>query len=451
MLHIKENRTFEHPKQPFRSAYAFKFIMLYMKRMHLIALALAFGLCLSTTAQKKKITTAAVTSRPALSAEQLIHNYRFNEAAHLLQKEIETARSSARSTIRLEQDLKRANMGFDMLRGTERVTFIDSIKVARTQVLNHLRLSSGAGRIVNTSDVANQFKTPLTQAGQTAYINEMADRIILSADDSTHTPKLHVAYRQGDNWSTPTPLQGLGGSIESQDFPFMMPDGVTLYYAAQGEESLGGYDLFVTRYNADTKQFLKAENLGMPFNSPANDYMLAIDEQNQLGWLVTDRNQPADTVCIYVFIPNSTRDVYDVSNSTKQQMLNAARLHSIANTQTDAEAVASARQRLAAVIHQSGQQGTTRHRRYIINDNTVYTQLNQFKSDAARRIADQADQVADQISALQQEQTRLLRQRSTQHSPLSQTNERLQQIKQQLLQLQQEYHTLCKNMRKAEK
>ena len=193
-----------------------------MKRMHLIALALAFGLCLSATAQKKKITTAAVTSRPALSAEQLIHNYRFNEAAHLLQKEIETARSSARSTIRLEQDLKRANMGFDMLRGTERVTFIDSIKVARTQVLNHLRLSSGAGRIINTSDVANQFKTPLTQPGQTAYINEMADRIILSADDSTHTPKLHVAYRQGDNWSTPTPLQGLGGSIESQDFPFMM-------------------------------------------------------------------------------------------------------------------------------------------------------------------------------------------------------------------------------------
>lgn len=421
-----------------------------MKKMYLITLAFAFGICLSATAQKKKATTPITASRPALSAEQLIHNYRFNEAAHLLQKEIETARSSARSTIRLEQDLKRANMGFDMLRGTERVTFIDSIKVARTQVLSHLHLSSGAGRIVNTSDVTNQFKSALSHAGQTAYINEMADRIILSVDDSTHTPKLHIAYRQGDNWSTPAPLQGVGGSIESQDYPFMMPDGVTLYYAAQGEESLGGYDLFVTRYNTDTKQFVKAENLGMPFNSPANDYMLAIDEQNQLGWLVTDRNQPADTVCIYVFIPNSTRDVYDVGNSTNQQRLNAARLHSIADTQIDDKAVAAARQRLTAVINQSSHQGVTTHRRYVINDNTIYTNLKQFKSDAARRIADQADQIADQIRALQQEQTRLLRQRSTQHNTLPQTSERLLQIKQQLLQLQQEYHTLCKNMRKAE-
>lgn len=45
----------------------------------------------------------------------------------------------------------------------------------------------------------------------------------------------------------------------------------------------------------------------MPFNSTANEYLLAIDDYDTLGWLVTDRNQPADSVCIYTFEPTSIR------------------------------------------------------------------------------------------------------------------------------------------------
>lgn len=93
----------------------------------------------------------------------------------------------------------------------------------------------------------------------------------------------------------------------------MMADGMTLYFAAKGEESLGGYDIFVTRYNKSTGEFVRAENVGMPFNSPANDYLMAIDETCNIGWFVTDRNQTADNVCIYRFIPNETREVYDFS------------------------------------------------------------------------------------------------------------------------------------------
>ena len=49
-----------------------------------------------------------------------------------------------------------------------------------------------------------------------------------------------------------------------------MADGVTIYYASDGE-GLGGYDIFVTRYNTNTDTYLVPENVGMPFNSPYND------------------------------------------------------------------------------------------------------------------------------------------------------------------------------------
>ena len=389
-----------------------------MNRLTIITCLIAASLCIPSFAQKKKTTNVNTPIAATHSAEQLIQNYKFTDAARVLQREIESAHSAGRSTDRLERDLNRANRGIDMLRGTERITFIDSIKVSRDAVLKSLHLSHEAGRIINMNEEVGRINNAPQALGQTGYINELGDRIIFSASD--------------------------------QDYPFMMPDGVTLYYAAQGDESLGGYDLFVTRYNADTKQFLKAENLGMPFNSPANDYFLAIDEQNNLGWLVTDRYQKADSACIYIFIPNTTREVYDAADGNNKQIIHAAQLHSIAETQTNSAAVKEAQLRLAQAKAQQIQQAST-PRRYIINDQIVYTQLTQFRSETARRIAEQADQVFDQINTLRQKQDELqLASALTPNKLTDKAKLQLQQIKQALPQLLQQYNTLCKNMRKAE-
>ena len=84
-----------------------------MKRLICALCLLAFGLSSPVLAQKKKTNAAAV---PKQSAEQLIQNYRFSDAARVLQREIDAARAAGRSTERLEADLQRANMGADMLR-----------------------------------------------------------------------------------------------------------------------------------------------------------------------------------------------------------------------------------------------------------------------------------------------------------------------------------------------
>ena len=83
----------------------------------------------------------------------------------------------------------------------------------------------------------------------------------------------------------------------------MMSDGITLYYANDGDNTLGGYDIFMTR-KGDDGRFLQPQNIGMPYNSPYDDYMLAIDEVTGAGWWATDRNQIPDSVTIYVFVPN---------------------------------------------------------------------------------------------------------------------------------------------------
>ncbi len=423
-------------------------------------LTVALGLLLSLTsvptmmAQKttaKKRSAATATTAQTQSAEQLMQSYKFTEAARLLQREIDAARSSGRSTMRLEADLQRANLGIDMLRGTERVTFIDSIVVSRKDMLQRLQLSANAGKVVCLKDVLSEEQLRSGQYGQAGYINELNDRVIFSKSDSTGCANnLHIAYRVGNGWSAPTPLEGMHDVSCEQDFPFMMPDGVTLYYGAQGEESLGGYDIFVTRYNPDTKQYLKAENIGMPFNSPANDYLLAIDESTQIGFLLTDRNQKPDSVCIYAFIPNATRDIYEMSDANKKRVIHAAMLHSISETQTDQEITKSALQRLNQLRAQAQSASTSQGKHlYVINDHTIYTSLNEFRSETARRIAQQADEIRQKLQQLLVRQDEL--QKKAFSAKLTQSDkDELRETNAQIPTLQKQYDDLCKNMRVAE-
>lgn len=420
-----------------------------MSKYILATVILAFLSLSPLSAQKKKASPLSPTS--SMTAEQLFQNYCFDEAARALQRDIDAARRAGKGTERLEADLRRANLGSDMLRGVERVTFIDSIKVARVAMLDSLKLSPECGKITNTHQLSQTIQPSFTEVGQSAYVNEIGDRLFFSAADSTGNAKnIWSAWRTGKNWTQPQPLAGLQSETDDQDFPYMMPDGVTLYFSSQGEESLGGYDIFVTRYNPETKDFLKAENMGMPFNSPANDYLLAIDESSNLGWLITDRNQQADTVCVYIFIPTETREVYELSDENSQEVIRAARLSNIAQTQTDTKAASEARQRLRTITESTATGSSAQpRRRYVISDERVYSSLTEFRSATARRIAEQADKISSQIDALITRYEELQQSAAT-VGRTTMTTAEMRNISEQLPALREQYHTLCKNMRTAE-
>ena len=86
------------------------------------------------------------------------------------------------------------------------------------------------------------------------------------------------------------------------DYPYVLTDGITIYYASDGPGSMGGYDIFVTRYNTNTDSYLMPENVGMPFNSPYNDYMYVIDEFTTWDGLPPTATSPkAKCVSMYSF------------------------------------------------------------------------------------------------------------------------------------------------------
>ena len=211
---------------------------------------------------------------------------------------------------------------------TQQIVIVDSIVVNKDQFLASIRLSSECGQLMNTGTF---FRNQLQG---TLYINEMGNKVYFSQPDGQQQ-QLYTADKLGNEWSKPQPLQGLSDGIDETSYPFMLTDGITFYFAGKGEESIGGYDIFITRYDSRSGSFLKPENIGMPFNSEANDYMFAIDESNRIGYFASDRRQPEGKVCIYVFVPQDTRKTYDNSKYTDNQIRNFADIASIADTWGD--------------------------------------------------------------------------------------------------------------------
>ena len=208
---------------------------------------------------------------------------------------------------------------------TQQIVIIDSIVTSKDQFLASIRMSAESGKLMTTGSFYRNNQNGIL------YLNEMGNKVYFSQPDG-HQLQLYTADKLGNEWSRPQRLEGISEGIDEASYPFMLTDGVTFYFAGKGEESIGGYDIFMTRYDSRSGSFLKPENIGMPFNSEANDYMYAIDEANRIGYFVSDRRQPEGKVCIYIFIPQETRKTYDAAKYTDEQIRGFADITSIADT-----------------------------------------------------------------------------------------------------------------------
>ena len=141
----------------------------------------------------------------------------------------------------------------------------------------------------------------------------------------------------------------------------------------------------------------------MPYNSPANDYMMVIDEFNNLGWFASDRYQPEGKVCIYVFVPNASRETFDYENDGEELIVRRAKLSSIRDTWTDEDVVRQARQRLAMLVHDRPTQTERPDFTFLIDDRTVYHKLADFRSREAQTLFRQWQQMQKDYLTLSQQ------------------------------------------------
>lgn len=370
---------------------------------------------------------------PTGDIETLIKTLRFDEAEERLKKNITLAKRKRKDTTAMEQQLEMCTRGQQMLRGTDRVTIIDSVVVDKKNFLEGYKCSADLGTLRMSKDGrSTEFQT---ERGNRIYKAESADGKFQL-----------VSYDIEDNKQTNRKVIS-GLDVDGDlNYPFLMTDGQTLYFAARSEEGLGNYDLFVTRYDYEDDRFYRAENLGFPYNSYANDYLMVIDEENKIGWFASDRYQPNGKVCIYTFIPNTSRHPYDYENDDQQKVINAASLRSFKSTwsKENEQARIQAKQALAFIKAQANQSKPYEFT-IVINDAYTYHYYKDFRSAEAMKQCRDWMQKSASLAKLNQQLDAMREQYS------SANDAKKKNMRQQILNLEKQAEHLAAEVHEAEK
>lgn len=341
-------------------------------------------------------TKKGYLQRDYYMAEAYFTMYQFEEAIPFYEAYLDKLKTTDPDYSRIETKMTQAENAERMLSRIEDIAIIDSTVVDKNNFLRYYNHSAELGTLKQQK---LQIDSTLT-VDKITYTTQREDRIIQSEWVDGRMDIL-TSFRLLDEWSPAAPLSDNINTETNENYPFLLLDGVTLYFAADGEHSIGGYDLFITKYIPANDAYLTPENIGMPFNSPYNDYMLVIDEANRKGWFATDRYQPEGKVAIYTFVPNDSKII--IRSDDKEYLRQAAQLKTF--RQADPEELEPDNQTIEIIPV-----SPVYEFEFIIKDNLVYTSLGQFKSQEAKKAfealrghAEKLKNMQEQLAALRQQ------------------------------------------------
>jgi hypothetical protein len=102
-----------------------------------------------------------------------------------------------------------------------------------------------------------------------------------------------------DNWSRPENLGAVINSQFDEDYAYFNPAESALYFASKGHNSMGGYDIFKSIYNPDTKSWSEPINLGYPINSPYDDFLFVPSDDQNVAYFTSNRESQKDKFMVY--------------------------------------------------------------------------------------------------------------------------------------------------------
>ncbi len=159
---------------------------------------------------------------------------------------------------------------------------------------NEFRVAEKMPRPINTSYFESSIS--MTADGNTVYFISERPEGIGQGD-------IYVSTKKGNSWSNPKNLGKIVNTDYDEKFVFIHPNGKTLYFASNGHQGMGSYDIFKTELV--NGQWSVPVNLGYPINTVNEESTFSLTSDNKTMYISAEYG---DTF--------GERDIYqiDVSN-----------------------------------------------------------------------------------------------------------------------------------------
>lgn len=146
----------------------------------------------------------------------------------------------------------------------------------------------------------NQLDTLGGRFSRALFYPEGATGICYSSVDTTGVRSIHFTELMDSLWTLPALLGGATFSFSDEIYPMFSADGKSLYFSSNGLYGVGGYDIYVSRWDDAAGEWGAPMNVGFPYSSPADDFLYTTSENGKHTVFASNRGCSADSVWVYV-------------------------------------------------------------------------------------------------------------------------------------------------------
>ncbi len=271
-----------------------------------------YGTCVLVGSKEKedalkylKFATSKSTVNPLayyFLAKAYHHNYQFSQAKVYYNKFKTKAPPKDIQRFDVDREIVMCENGENLVKSMTDIGVLSRKDIRRTDFFRSYDLAGIGGKIVVKPD---EFKTKLDKKRNESsiiYLGEKRDMVVFSSYGKTGVngkDLYKVVKLPNGEWSDPSPLAEELNSKFDEDYPFLHPDGSTLYFCSKGYNSMGGYDVFKSTLDLRTGKWSYPENLDFPINTPDDDILYISDIDNQLAYFASSRASKQGELTVY--------------------------------------------------------------------------------------------------------------------------------------------------------
>jgi hypothetical protein len=230
-------------------------------------------------------------------------NYRFNDAIRLYQKYRSLVSNNKAARKDVDRQIEMCQNGLMLLSRVKDLFVIQRKEVKQQDFYRNYDLSGFGGEILQEPPI---FKSKLDiRKAKTGlmFFPRNQDIVLFSSygKDGKNGKDIYYSTMLPDmTWSKPQQLKGLVNTPFDEDYPFLLPDGKTLYFASKGHNSMGGYDIFRSMMDTVSGEWKQPENLDFAINTPFDDQLFVTDPYQHYAYFSSDRTSVDENIMVYM-------------------------------------------------------------------------------------------------------------------------------------------------------
>jgi hypothetical protein len=228
-------------------------------------------------------------------------NYQFNDAIKYYTIYQSKAGENAKQALDVKRQIEMCENGKRLITTITEMVVIDKKEIEVEKFFRIYDLSNIGGNLLVTAEFQTKIDEKKAHIPLIHFPENPTVIYYSSYGDNGKTGKdIYVRRRlPTGGWGIPQVIQGGVNTNFDEDYPYMHPDGNYLYFSSKGHNSMGGFDVFRCKYDAETDVFGVAENIDYAVSSPDDDLFYVVDSLNKNAYFASGRQSEEGKLFVY--------------------------------------------------------------------------------------------------------------------------------------------------------